>query len=156
MKTFDQLVKANNFGYKYIIDSYKPEKPKKTGKVELWHPNKVITNQEFLDYCKANKSHPATFNEVLQYTLDNPKEQLEYPLVTYDEKQLCYLCLHRDGALRCVDVDRDFLGGRWHENCRFLLVRELPLDSGTLGASGSLVSWPLDELVINGVTYIKK
>jgi hypothetical protein len=39
---------------------------------------------------------------------------------------------------------------------RFVRPRELPLDSGTLGASGSLVSWPLDELIINGVTYIKK
>lgn len=108
-KTFEQLVEANKFVWKYITDSYTPEKPQKRKvEIELWRPNKVTTNQEFLDYCKANNSRPATFNEALQLVLENPDLQRKNYLVTYDVGQLCYLYLYENGGKRDLDVDRDY------------------------------------------------
>lgn len=134
-KTFEQLLEDNNFGYKYIIDNYKPEKSKK-GKVEieLWYPKKITTNQEFLNYCKQVGARPASFNEALQFSKENPELQKKYPLITFDINQLCCLYLSRSGGLRSVLVLRASLGGDWSEGVRFLLVREY-LDSSKLGSS---------------------
>lgn len=161
-KSFEQLVKANNFGYKYINKNYKPENPKE-GKVniELWHPNKTTTNQEFLDYCKSINGRPATFNETLQFALDNPDEQKKYPLVTYDGEQLCGLALYSDGGRRKLRVCRNYPGNYWHDSVRFLVV-PAPVPAASSGSLGDseigkpLDSWPLEILEINGVTYERR
>lgn len=152
MKTFEELVEANKFDWKYISNSYKSLKPKKTGKVELWHPDKTTTNQEFIDYCGANNLRPATFNEALEFALNNPDEQRKYPLATYDASQLCYLYLSGSGRGRDLHVYRNYPVSRWREDVRFLVVRE-SLDSETLSPSVPLDTWPLEILEINGFKY---
>lgn len=160
-KTFEQLVEANNFGYKYITNSYKPQEPKK-GKVEieLWHPGKDTTNQEFLDHCKEVNGRPATFNEALQLALDNP-DQKEV-LVTYDLEQLCFLYLYFGGDERRLRVYHRSPGHYWRGGVRFLVVPapvSVPASSLKLGDSEldiSLNTWPLDTLTINGVEYARK
>lgn len=147
-KTFEQLVEANNFGYKYITSSYKPEKAiESKAKIELWHPNKITTNQEFLDHCKEVGGRPASFNEALQYALDNPEEQKKNPLVTYDGGRLCYLYLRFDGGERGLVVYGNYPGDNWYGRVRFLVVPapvSVPASSLSLGDSelaGSLRSW---------------
>lgn len=157
-KTFEQLVEANNFGYKYITNIYKPEKPKKgTVKIELWHPNKYTTNQEFLDYCKANNRRPATFNEALQFALDNSDEQKKQSLVTYDLQQLCSLYLDSDGDERGLDVYEYRPDDDWSGSVGFLVVpapasAPAGLDSEKLGSAV-----PFDprllEISYNGKKY---
>lgn len=148
-KTFEQLVEANKFGYKYINPSYQPQKVSgKKVEIELQHFGKYTTNQEFLDWCKENGKRPATFNEALQFALDNPDEQKKYWLVTYDSEQLYYLILYADGGRRELDVSRSTPGHGWYESVRFLVVPapavSASLDSKPLGSSGSLDSLPFD------------
>jgi len=117
-KTFEQLVEENNFGWKYINSNYKPQKYKK-GKVEieLKHFGKYITNQEFLDWCRENGKRPATFNEALQFALQNPDKQKKYSLATWDGGQLYYLFLGSGGEQRGLSVGRRSLIwklGFWH------------------------------------------
>lgn len=152
-KTFKQLVEANNFGYKYITDSYKPTEPNK-GKVEieLWHPSKITTNQEFIDHCKEVGGRPATFNEALQLALDNPDLQKE-PLVTYDLERLCYLCLSFGDDERRLHVSPELPVHNWLDDVRFLVV---PAPVSVPGSSSPLDTWPLDTLTINGVEYVRK
>lgn len=147
-KTFEQLVEANKFGYEYIDSSYRPQKVSgKKVKVELQHFGKYTTNQEFLDWCKENGKRPATFNEALQFALDNPDEQKKYWLVTYDSEQLFCLFLHAGGGKRGLGVSKDGPGSRWSGHVRFLAVpAPVPRvsDTQTLGSSGSLDSLPFD------------
>ncbi len=48
----------------------------------------------------------------------------------------------------------DWRGGDFYRGDRFVVPRE-SLDSVSLNTSQPLVSWPLDELIINGVKYRK-
>lgn len=150
-KTFDKLVSENKFDWKYITDIYKPEKSiEATVDIELWHTDKVTNNQEFLDYCKANKLRPATFNEALQLALDNPDLQRKHLMATYDLGQLCCLFLRGSDGGRYLSVSRSDPVSFWVEDVRFLVVRE-SLDSK------SLSSVPLElgnlSLTMNGLTY---
>lgn len=136
-KTFEQLVEANHFGYQYITSSYKPEKAiESKAKIELWHSGKVTTNQEFLDHCKEVGGRPASFNEALQYALDNPDEQKKYPLVTYDLEQLCDRCLDFGGDRRRLHVSENYPDNYWRDFVRFLVVPapvSVPASSRKLG-----------------------
>lgn len=139
-KTFIELVEACKFDYKYIIDSYKPEKPwpehtGQTVEIELWHPNKITTNQEFLDHCKEVGGRPATFNEALQLALENPELQKIQQLATYDLEQLCCLCLDGDGGKRYLHVFESIPGHDWIESVRFLVAPALPASSKKLAES---------------------
>lgn len=158
-KTFNQLVEANHFGYQYITSSYKPKKAiESKAKIVLWHSGKITTNQEFLDRCKSINGRPATFDEALQYALDNPDEQKKNPLVTYDLEQLCCLCLRFGVDERRLYVDEDLPDNYWHDYVRFLVVPapvSVPASSSSLGDSeltGSLELGTL-TLTINGNSY---
>lgn len=150
MKTFQQLVEANNFDYEYIRNGYKPEEVTgKKVKIELWYPNKIITNQKFLDHCKEVGGRPATFNEALDFALENPDLQKQHPLVTYNLEQLYYLYLNSDDGKRRLILYEDDPDGYWRDDVRFLVVpAPVPAagvsDTGKLGSSSPLGSLPFD------------
>ncbi len=114
------------FDYKYVnLPTEKfPLTEEPLDGVQEMHFNEVLTTRQILAKVKAAKKKCASPLTALRWAAKFPKKQLDYPLAVIFEidGQLWYLLLDRNGGERNLGVNRDGLGGKWDEFCRFLVV----------------------------------
>ena len=146
-----QLLNKLPFENKYLNDkvvkSLKNEGPEEV-EMEFFKPSKYLTNQEVLEEYKSRNLEP-DLGALIKLLTQQPEllEEKNYLGIQLRDNVFAYFC--RRGGGRCVCVGRVAVG--WSGRSWF---GGRKLDSGKLGTSESLVSWP-DELVINGINYKK-
>lgn len=148
--TLEQLVKKGNYNYNYVNSEFKlPGAINKAAEFELIQEKTLITTQELWD---KYGSELATIREVLEFGHQHPDAQRKDFIVGIEKVGELFWCavLRGDDSRRGLDVRQDLPVGQWDDVFRFL--RRKSLDSGKLGSS---VSWPLEELEINGIKYRK-
>lgn len=98
------------------------------------------------------------YKELLKHQDKFPKEWRGYYLVfpkwLGDSRDRYVPCFEWGGKSRSWVLSFHWVGLSFSRNDRFVCPRE-SLEPGSLGASGSLETLPL-ELIINGVTYVRK
>ena len=116
---------------------------KTKGKVELLAFKKYISTEDALKEMDEKGFRPATIHEMLSWVKNNWNGKdwvVALGSVWQDAfggRYVAYLC----GRASERELHLYWVGGGWHGDCRFLVVRK-SLDTRTLGASS-----PLDPLV---------
>lgn len=154
-----QFIKKNKITYvnpeieKGIFPFVKPKKME----YKVFHFNRYISSEDVVKEIEKEGYTPATYSELMLWPDWNRTDfvvALGSVAEVHGDRSVPYL--NEDGSKRGLDLFWWAIG--WVSRCRFLAVRNL--SSGS--RSSDSVLEPLetqalpDELVINGVTYIKQ
>ena len=102
------------------------------GKVELIHLHKGISSEDAIKEMYEKGYIPANILELVQFSIDNPEKQREFPIVALGSVWQCpngyrlVTCLYRGVSERSLDLA--WFGGGWGSSYRFAACRKETYD----------------------------
>ena len=154
-KTLAQLIKDRNFEYENSdIKKHFTLEPVRSADYKLFHFNRIVSSEDAIKEMEKEGYVAANLTELLLWKDWNEQDWvLTLGSVAEVDDDRRVPCLSRLDAGR--DLYLYWWVSSWHGGCRFLAVRNSAHLSSELESSETLSSGLPNELMINGVKYVR-